>query len=900
MSTPVDQDNVLAWREADAVLDRLLDVEDGERDALLARLDLSAATRACAERLLAAHRRQGALDVASASDAAAAVGGLRGCVMGRWRLGAEIGRGGMSVVYRAQSLDTPERLAALKLLTWGARAGLGLAQFRQEQAILARLRHPHIATLFDSGVAQDGTPWLAMALVDGLPIDQWSARHARSAREIVSRYLDVCDAVAHAHRNLIIHRDIKPSNVMVDEDGHVRLLDFGIARLADQHEGDTVTQWRVLTPDYAAPEQFEGATPSTAMDVYGLGALLFRLICGGPPPADVADRREPLALIAHDPAHTGWVAQARGDLSAIVLKALRHDPAQRYESVVAFADDLRRWLDGLPVHARLPTLRYRLSRYVRRHRAGVIAAATALLALVGGLAIALWQARLASLAATDARAQARQAELAQQQAERQLQRAEALRDFLTKVFVAADPRSPATLVTTVAALLDSGVTMARTLPGLEASTRADLLTTLGGIYYSRQDVARARAALDEAIAYARADGKASTQELARALIARGLVPGADVSGSLDEEYFVEASALLLAHAPQSLLRVDLVRDWAWAKVVNNRVAEAVAMIEPLVLGTWNGPAPRPDQRQRLLDRLASGYAKIGRLADAERSYDTLFGELRARGESTTRQFAVALINSVDVDRRIAAFDIADAKVREALAIYDGLGAEPSQYRASAHLVRALVLQMQGRYDQARAAYDAGNGEWARLQGQPLEDYAYTHLSRGRLAASMMHDAQTLDELERFLQLARKHGKSIARDRAEIGALQAQAHCALGRFDVGDAALDTAQQVLRDAGAFEAAPVRRAIRYAQLRCVAARCDWSAAAQHERELGMLDAQLARGEAEEFARHALLRAATLRQLGRESDARQLLIEADRRFDAAGLMQHPLRARVVASTTP
>ncbi len=283
----IDEAQRRDWAEADAVFERLLDLEPAARAATLAALDLSAAVRQRVERLLAADAAPTALDRPLRIEAGSEPRERR--LIGRWRLGEEIGRGGSAVVYLAEAVDPPGRRAALKLLGVGALADEGLERFRREQAILARLSHPHIAALYEAGISADGTPWLAMALVDGVRIDAWCRSHDLDVAARIRLLLDVCDAVSHAHQALVIHRDIKPGNVLVDASGHVRLLDFGIARLGDASDGErTATEYRALTPDYAAPEQFAGAPPSTAMDVWGLGALAYQLLTGRPPRAEAA------------------------------------------------------------------------------------------------------------------------------------------------------------------------------------------------------------------------------------------------------------------------------------------------------------------------------------------------------------------------------------------------------------------------------------------------------------------------------------------------------------------------------------------------------------------------------------------------------------------------------------
>ncbi|MGB5938714.1 MAG: serine/threonine-protein kinase, partial [Rhodanobacter sp.] len=279
------------WVRADALLDRLLDLAEPERAPTLAAMSLPPELLDRVQRLLRAHARSGALEqplpwVADGESAGErAAGGMVGRAIGGWELQRELGRGGMSVVYLACRGEGAHRQrAALKLLTLGALAGDGLRRFRHEQAILTRLNHPHIAHLHEAGETADGTPYLVIELVEGERIDQWCDARCLSVRERVALVLDVCAALAYAHRNLVVHADLKPSNVLVDGEGHVRVVDFGIGRLLDEELIEaTQSRARALTPQYAAPEQLAGARATTAADVFGLGALLYRLLCGRPP-----------------------------------------------------------------------------------------------------------------------------------------------------------------------------------------------------------------------------------------------------------------------------------------------------------------------------------------------------------------------------------------------------------------------------------------------------------------------------------------------------------------------------------------------------------------------------------------------------------------------------------------
>lgn len=464
------------WRAADEIFDRLLDLPADEREAALAAMALDPVLEAHVRRLVAAHdRADGPLDPAG-PDAE-----LEGRCIGRWVLEDEIGRGGMSVVYRARTDEGGEtRVAAIKLLTLGALVAGGVQRFKREQAILARLQHPHIAGLLDCGVTEDGTPWLAMPLVDGQPIDQWCDERNLGVGARVQLMLDVCDAVAYAHRNLVIHRDIKPSNVLVDREGYVRLLDFGIGGMLESRQaGMTLTRMLAWTPQYAAPEQFKLAPASTAMDVYGLGALLYRLLTGRPPregPPDGQPVTLPSRACLDDDTATAPLRRAaskalRGDLDAIVLKALAPDPEDRYRSPDALARDLGNWLRDRPVRARGSGTFYRLRCFLRRHRAGVAGGIVLALVLGGGLAATLWQAERARAEAA---------------------RATAVKDFLVELFESADPEVEAGRVPDTLTVLSRGAgRVHRELAG-EPALAAELLHTIGRVQLHLGDYAASR------------------------------------------------------------------------------------------------------------------------------------------------------------------------------------------------------------------------------------------------------------------------------------------------------------------------------------------------------------------------------------------------------------------------
>ena len=356
-----------------------------------------------------------------------------GSRIGSFTLLEKLGEGGSSVVFRAEREQAGVRqTVALKLLRSGLYTHEEQRNFRRERLALAQLRHPGIARLIEGDVTESGIPYIALELIDGEPITVHARGRRLDLRQRLQLFIGVCRAVEAAHRALIVHRDLKPSNVLVTGDGEVKLLDFGIAKLLDTDAvaDSTRTQHHAMTPAYAAPEQFTHAAITTATDVYSLGVLLGELVTGVRREHD--DTSTPSSRISanvEDGILPGPLKitrrQLRGDLDNIVLKATASEPEQRYASAGAFGDDIERYLAGEPVAAHPPSSGYRARKFIARHKGGVVMTAAFLLAILGALGVALWQADLAR----------RQTLIAREQA----QRAEAVRDFLVGVFQQVDP-----------------------------------------------------------------------------------------------------------------------------------------------------------------------------------------------------------------------------------------------------------------------------------------------------------------------------------------------------------------------------------------------------------------------------------------------------------------------------
>ena len=441
MTAPDAAPNAANWADLKAVFEATVDLPAAQRAPLIAAARLPVDLLAELRSLLAHHddassgqvfmaapavaqlrdtgtsTRPSAL--AGALDPAARIG-LR---LGDWEIVRAIGAGGMGEVFEARRADGQfDGRAAVKLLKRGMDSAAVLQRFAQERQALARLSHPHIARLLDAGASDEGLPYFVLEYVDGRPIDL-----AVRGLPLTSRlrlFLQLADAVAHAHRNLLVHRDLKPGNVLVDTEGQVKLLDFGIAKALDplehQHGNTTVAGQRPYTPNFASPEQVRGEPVSTATDIYSLGVLLYLMLTGTRPtgrnattPAEAARSvlqdapTRPSRLTPQEAPDPQWLQtrnKLEGDLDNILLKTLEKEPQRRYASVDALAADVRAHLEGRPVSARAASSGYVLGKFVRRNRGVVVASAAAVLALVGGLGVSAWQAEQARLARDEAQA----------------------------------------------------------------------------------------------------------------------------------------------------------------------------------------------------------------------------------------------------------------------------------------------------------------------------------------------------------------------------------------------------------------------------------------------------------------------------------------------------------------
>jgi tetratricopeptide (TPR) repeat protein len=407
------------WLQLQPLLTTGLELAGERRDAWLAQVDKTHPGAApMLRRMLATHDRAERRHEMETVPKLAA--GPRwtsthaaGAVVGPFELLAPLGQGGMGEVWRARQADgRVEREVALKLPAMHQQGAVWRERFRRERDILARLVHPNIARLYDAGITPAGQPWLAMEYVQGLSLSAHVASRAHSTAERLALFRQVLAAVAHAHRHLVVHRDLKPANILIDTSGQVKLLDFGIAKLVGEGEAEggdgggdlTRLGGRVMTLRYAAPEQVSAGAITTATDVYALGVILHELLTGvspyravrdGKPLTDVLLVQEAVAVPSRLGLAKPLARELAGDLDSIILKALRHDPADRYACVEAFDADLVAHLQSRPVAARAGTWRYLAGRYVARHKLPLAAAAAIVATLIAGVVMAERERRIA-------------------------------------------------------------------------------------------------------------------------------------------------------------------------------------------------------------------------------------------------------------------------------------------------------------------------------------------------------------------------------------------------------------------------------------------------------------------------------------------------------------------------
>ncbi|NOT08339.1 MAG: protein kinase [Gemmatimonadales bacterium] len=706
------------WHAIEELFAAIVDRSPAERDAALQAFAGPEAVRMEVRSLLAAldaahvnidpspgasHLTLGALATATTS--------LVGRTLRSWHVVREIGRGGMGTVYEAFRADDRYRQrVAVKTVARAVDSEVVARRFRQEQQILATLEHPNIASLIDGGVTDEGQPYFVMEYVDGQPIDRYAAALRLGLEARLDLFRQICSAVQFAHRNLVVHRDLKPSNILVTQDGTVKLLDFGIAKLLGDAEREaptlTETGFRAFTTAYASPEQVRGEPISTATDVYSLGVMLYLLVSGHLP-IDV-EKLTPTAALARicdtipeppsravtaEAAHTLGSADPRrlartleGELDDIVMMALRKEPERRYPTVAAFSDDLKRYLQGQQVVARPDTWRYRVRSFSRRNPKFVVAIGIAALSLLGGAALAGSQARRAGQERDRARTEAA--------------RSSRVVSFIEQLLAA---QVQGALTEATIASLDQAVEQSRGELADDPVARAAVYRTAAKAYASHNRDERALPLLDSALALDRRHAGPHSIEVARDLIV--------------------------------LARVDYNRGQ-----LDSAVTHAATAVEILRTETSDRPDDLPSAL--LYHSFALTYA--GRpdeglvVAKEGIDHDT------PRGPSAILAYLHMALGEAHIF--LGAYAEGEAEYRRSAALYDSLPGEPPTELAIAELGLATLTMDRGKTDSAEIHAERSLELFVRRWGP---EHAYTsrvHSILARIAAAKGDSARTAREV----------------------------------------------------------------------------------------------------------------------------------------------------------
>ena len=634
-----------------------------------------------------------------------------GEMLGECRVLSLLGEGGMGEVHLAEDTKL-ERRVAVKLLKRRLDDASLARRFRHERKVLAALTHPNIARLYGGGTTPEGRSYLIMEYVEGERLDRFCDTRRLGVTERLALFRKVCAAVAYAHQNLVVHRDLKPANIRVTPEGEPKLLDFGIAKLLDPEDGTgphadpTATLPGAMTPEYASPEQLRGETITTVSDVYSLGVVLYELLCGQRPYAALKSRRpdelaraiceeeppRPSTVASRPPTTTATAtvpagqtpvtrepsARLRrllaGDLDNIVAKALRKEPVRRYPSVLALSEDIRRHAEGLPVTARKDTLAYRAGKFVRRNTVGVVAAVLIILALLGGLATTVWQARIAKQERDRAQLAQRKAETAQRTAQTSQKQAQQTSDFLQQIIFQASPMDGGGKDVKITQVLDKiGATMEKELAS-EPEVLAQMHSTLGRTYM------------------ALGMNQQGGQQLRQAVEQMRRLYGEDDAHTLSAEFN-------LAQQLGSIYHFD----------------EAVPLLRRIA--GWYSRYPKADEKLLINTYMTLGFdlCQMDQLAEAEQvTNEALTRCAKAFGDDSMR-YALCLSSRGQIERRQKRFDAAAADFRRELDILDRQAPDQTNVVITGFNLCNILFD-QGKFAEAETLLERTKQDCRRILG----------------------------------------------------------------------------------------------------------------------------------------------------------------------------------------
>jgi len=692
---------------------------------------------------------------------------------GPYRVTGLLGEGGMGVVYRGWRDDLGSE-AAIKVLRDASLSPARRERFAFEQRVLAQLNHPAIARLYDADTLPDGTPWIAMELVEGRPITSYARERALGIRARLALFREVCVAVRYAHSRAILHRDLKPSNLLVRDDGQVKLLDFGISKSLESIGGPldaTRTGVRLMTPAYAAPEQVLGGPLGVHTDVYSLGIVLYELLAGRLP-FDLAGRTpsEAATILTEQPVQRpSLVARAGGernagvgewnDLDVLCTTAMHRDPERRYPTVDALLRDVERFLAQQPLEARGDSWRYRAGKFVRRNAAAVTASAAGFALLVA--VVAVYTARLRE-SRNAARVEA--------------QRLESIQSILTQTLEGGDEAAGPSDTLRVVTLLDDLAHRTAAL-GVRPVEQAMIERTLGGVFTTRGRLDRADTLLTWAYAHTLSQKHPEPAEIVRGRLALSILRSKQ--GRHDDAVRLAREAHTLGEARLGRnheLTLEAQDGIGHALVEAGSFAAAVPILEDCVRRQKTAGAS-DGAIENTLTNLSDAHSYLGEYGAADSLNHLLLDRARTRKGPRHPDVANALLNLGDGAVQRGDYPAAERDFREALAIELGWYGEEHPYTADCLTNLGRVLAFEGRLTEADSALTRALAIKMRVYGARHERVASTLSALGEIA----HDAGRLDDAftlhARAADIYREqfgpHHSSLAIEYSNLGSVEAQ-------------------------------------------------------------------------------------------------------------------------------
>ena len=624
-------------------------------------------------------------------------------IVDSYRLCEPLGAGGMGVVYRAErNRGDFEQQVAIKFLSHWQGNRAQVERFQREQQLLADLQHPRIAKLFDGGLTERGQPYLIMEYVSGKPIDQYCEQQQLNIEQRLNLLLQIIEALDYAHNHLIVHRDIKPTNILVNEDGEIKLLDFGVAKLlGDEDPNLTRTGEQVLTPGFAAPEQLQNQTITVATDIYQLGLVAYELLTGRQAYRDKAESMLELVKVICDGAPTlpseillsvpaendsengftkfefiseaerrHWSKKLSGEVDAIVLKMLHNEPAQRYRSMGALQADLQAYFEHRPISAHSQSIVYLLNKTARRHWKS--------LATISAFVVLL----LAY--ATTVSIQAAKIQTALDASKLEREKAQNVADFMIDMFKAADPNVSGLETVTAQELLERGQT--KVIDDLELSPeiQAQMLTSLGEIYFSQGKSAKSEELLETALLKQRASAQDDDLGLARTLTQLAIVYSNTNKYDEAAQYFTQS--LNLYHSSQSEQELSVSVDYAELNNVYGllqlrlgKLSEAEDRIRKAIATLERGNHQRHSEYAVALNNLASVKLVAGDLKTATQYRQAAVAEHEKSLGENHSYFSIYLINLGNLYTKLGRYDEAEPVFNRALALQKKVLGESHPY-----------------------------------------------------------------------------------------------------------------------------------------------------------------------------------------------------------------------------